>query len=112
MKDGKLMYAISRFIPGVLRKMIAKLNGKIGNSFNGKSIVHLSYKCNKMKLDKKAFKIQTFKEAADHHSYYKGLLEEEKKDIFFKLMQAAYGFVGNDWPKMEKNHFEERSLYK
>jgi hypothetical protein len=54
MKDGKLMYAISRFIPGVLRKMIAKLNGKIGNSFNGKSIVHLSYKCHKMKLDKNA----------------------------------------------------------
>lgn len=25
-------------------------------------------------------------------------------------MQAAYEFVGNDWPKMDKNHFEVRSL--
>jgi hypothetical protein len=65
-----------------------------------------------MKIDKKAFKIQTFKEAADHHSYYKGLSEVEKKDLFFKLMQSAYGFVGNDWPKMDKNHFEVRPLIK
>lgn len=63
-----------------------------------------------MKLDKKAFKIQSFEEAADHQKHYKNLPEEDKKDLFFTLMQAAYGFVGNDWPKMDKNHFEERCL--
>jgi hypothetical protein len=63
-----------------------------------------------MKMDKSAFKVQTFKEAADHQKHYQNLSEEEKKDLFFKLMQAAYGFVGEDWPKMDKNHFEVRRL--
>jgi len=65
-----------------------------------------------MKLDKKAFTIQSFEEAADHQKYYKNISEEEKKDLFFKLMQAAYGFVGKDWPKMDKNHFEVRTFIK
>ena len=65
-----------------------------------------------MKMDKKAFTIQTFEEAADHHKHYKNMTGEEKKDLFFKLMQAAYGFVGEDWPKMDKNHFEVRTLIK
>ncbi|UJP63646.1 hypothetical protein [Mongoliitalea daihaiensis] len=65
-----------------------------------------------MKLDKKAFKIQSFDEAADHKQYYRELPEEEKENLFFKLMQAAYGFVGKDWPRMDKNYFEERTLVK
>ncbi|GHB26303.1 hypothetical protein [Mongoliitalea lutea] len=65
-----------------------------------------------MKLDRKAFKIQSFEEAADHQQYYRELPEEEKEDLFFKLMQAAYGFVGKDWPRMDRNHFEERTLVK
>jgi len=63
-----------------------------------------------MKIDKKAFTIQTFEQAADHQRYYKTLSEEEKKDLFFKLMQAAYGFVNHEWPRMDKNHFEERTM--
>jgi len=43
-----------------------------------------------MKVDKKAFTIQTFRQVADHQKYYKTLSEGEKKDLFFKLMQAAY----------------------
>jgi hypothetical protein len=82
------------------------------DSFSFKSIVYLNNNGRKMKIDKKAFKIQTFKEAADHQSYYMELPEEKKKDLFFKLMQAAYGFVGEDWPKMDKNHFEEGTLLK
>lgn len=62
-----------------------------------------------MKMDKKAFVIQSFEEAADHQKHYGNMSEEEKKDLFFKLMQAAYGFVGNDWPKMDKSHFEMSS---
>ncbi|MGY6520724.1 MAG: hypothetical protein ACXIUD_03285 [Mongoliitalea sp.] len=65
-----------------------------------------------MKLDRKAFKIQSFKEAANHQQYYRELPEEEKENLFIKLMQAAYGFIGEDWPKMDKNHFEERTLLK
>lgn len=63
-----------------------------------------------MKIDKKAFIVQSFEKAADHQGHYKNLKEEDKKDLFFILMQAAYGFVGGDWPEMDKNHFEERCL--
>ncbi|SHN35613.1 hypothetical protein SAMN04488057_1286 [Cyclobacterium lianum] len=65
-----------------------------------------------MKLDKKAFAIQSFEEAADHQKHYKNLSEEEKRDVFLHLMQAAYGFVGSDWPEMDKDYFEVRSLIK
>lgn len=65
-----------------------------------------------MKMDKKAFRIQTFEEASDHQKFYKNLPEEEKKDLFIRLMQSAYGFVGEDWPKMDKDHFEIRLLIK
>ncbi len=65
-----------------------------------------------MKLDKKAFAIQSFGEAADHQKHYKNLSEEEKRNVFLHLMQAAYGFVGNDWPKVVKDHFEVRNLIK
>lgn len=65
-----------------------------------------------MKLDKKAFTIQSFEEAADHQKHYKSLSEEDKCDVFLHLMQAAYGFVDSKWPKMDKNHFEVRSLIK
>ncbi|WP_154858414.1 hypothetical protein [Cyclobacterium xiamenense] len=54
-----------------------------------------------MKLDKKAFTIQSFEEAADHQKQHKSLSEEEKRDVFLHLMQAAYGFVGTAWPKMD-----------
>jgi hypothetical protein len=65
-----------------------------------------------MEMDRNAFKIQSFKEAADHQKHYNSLEEKEKNVLFLNLMQAAYGFVGNDWPKMDKNHFEERSMIK
>lgn len=65
-----------------------------------------------MKLDKKGFSIQRFEEAANHQEHYRSLSEVEKKNLFLHLMQAAYGFVGSDWPKMDKNHFEIRSLIK
>ncbi|SEJ04093.1 hypothetical protein SAMN05192553_10282 [Cyclobacterium xiamenense] len=54
-----------------------------------------------MKLDKKAFTIQSFEEAADHQKQHKSLSEEDKRDVFLHLMQAAYGFVGTAWPKMD-----------
>jgi len=65
-----------------------------------------------MKLDKKAFTIQSFEEAADHQKQYKSLSEEEKGDVFLHLMLAAYGFVDTDWPKMDRDYFEVKSLIK
>jgi hypothetical protein len=56
--------------------------------------------------------MQGFEPAADHQDYYRNLPEENKKDLFNTLIQAAYGFIGNDWPKMDKNHFEQRCLFK
>jgi hypothetical protein len=35
-----------------------------------------------MKMNKKAFKIHTFEKAADHQSNYRGLSEDDKKDLF------------------------------
>ena len=55
-----------------------------------------------MKLDKKAFTIQSFEEAADH----------QKHRLFLHLMLAAYGFVDTDWPKMDRDYFEVKSLIK
>lgn len=36
-----------------------------------------------MKIDKMAFTVQSFEEAADHQRYYKNLKEEDKKKIYF-----------------------------
>jgi hypothetical protein len=65
-----------------------------------------------MKMDKKAFVVQSFKEAAAHHEFYEKLTNAEKRDLFFRLMQAAYGFVGSEWPKMDRNYYEVRTLLK
>lgn len=59
-----------------------------------------------MKLDKTHFVCQTFSQASEHQEVYKNFSDVEKKEVFFYLMQVAYGFVGKPWPKMDKTHFE------
>ena len=62
-----------------------------------------------MRLDKNYYIKQSFNEAADHPSQYKKISAEVQSDTFLFVMEAAYGFVGLPWPKMDKQHFEKKS---
>jgi hypothetical protein len=61
-----------------------------------------------MRLDRTYFRKQTFEQAADHRSDYLSMNEAERSEAFFILMQASFGFVGEPWPRMEKNVFKKR----
>jgi len=61
-----------------------------------------------MRLDKTAFRKQSFAEASDHQRYFRSMSEEEKSRSFRYLVSVAYGFVGRDWPKMDKSLFRAR----
>ncbi len=63
-----------------------------------------------MKLDKTAFKVQSFEDASKHQKIYNELNEEERSKVFLYMMQAAYGFVGKSWPKMDKSFFKAGKL--
>lgn len=60
-----------------------------------------------MCLDKNYYIKQTFNEAADHQSQYKKMSSEAQSNTFRFMMEAADGFVGLPWPRMDKNHFEK-----
>ena len=62
-------------------------------------------------MDKKYFKKQSLKEASDHQQYYKSLSDEEKEDIFRRMLKAAYGLVGKDLPRMEKKFMGARKMW-
>jgi hypothetical protein len=59
-----------------------------------------------MKLDKFIFTHHNHDQASDHQSAYRKMSPEERSEAFFYLMQVAYGFVGNPWPKMDKHVFK------
>lgn len=59
-----------------------------------------------MKLDKSHFIIHNYNQASEHQEHYRGLSPDKKKEVFFYLMQVAYGFVGKPWPKMDKTFFK------
>jgi hypothetical protein len=53
-------------------------------------------------MDKNYFKKQSLLEAANHQDFYSELKIEDRNKVFLLLMQAAYGFYGYEWPKMER----------
>jgi hypothetical protein len=61
-------------------------------------------------MDKQFFRKQSFKESADHQQYYQTLSSKEQTEVFYTLMAAAYGFVGKEFPKMEKRFIEKRKF--
>jgi hypothetical protein len=65
-----------------------------------------------MRMDKSYFKKQSFVEAAHHQKYYRQLSEKERAEVFLKMMQAAYGFVGENFPKMEKVFTGKRKMWR
>ncbi len=62
-----------------------------------------------MNLDKTYFKKQSFNKAADHQAVYGAMSEEKRAEAWRYLMEVAYGFVGKEWPRMDKNVFSRRS---
>jgi len=61
-----------------------------------------------MRLDKSAFRKQSFKDAANHQQHYAALSVEGQAKRFNYLMSAAFGFVGGQWPRMDKTAFRIR----
>ena len=62
-----------------------------------------------MTLDRNSFKKQSFLEAAEHQSVYNRMTPKERGESFKYLMQVNYGFLGQDWPKMDKTYFIKRA---
>ncbi len=61
-----------------------------------------------MKLDRTQFKQQSFAEAADHQAAYQAMSAAERAKSYHYLMQVNYGFLGKDWPRMDKTVFSKR----
>jgi len=61
-----------------------------------------------MRLDKTYFRKQSFEEASEHQVSYSQMSDDERSAVFLQLMQAAFGFVGENWPPMDKNFFTKR----
>lgn len=63
-----------------------------------------------MRLDKTAFKKHSPAEAADHQRHYRRMSGEERAQSFRYLMSVAYGFLGREWPRMDKScvHIRKR----
>lgn len=59
------------------------------------------------KLDRTAFKAQTFKEAeTSHAAYYKTLTWQERLRIALYLNSIAFNFPLNNPPRMDKTAFK------
>lgn len=62
------------------------------------------------KLDRKAFKAQTLKEAADHASVYKKMTWQERLKVAAYLNSVAYNYDVNNPPRMDRTKFSTKSL--
>ena len=62
------------------------------------------------KLDRTAFKIQTFKEADSSICDGKDLTVEERLRRSFFLTAQNYGFDVSNPPKMDRTHFEMKKI--
>ncbi|MFM7357223.1 MAG: hypothetical protein ACKO1T_01470 [Sediminibacterium sp.] len=65
----------------------------------------------KFRLDRTAFKAQTFEEAAQHSEYYKKLTWQERLQIAEYLNSVAYNYELNNPPKMDKTKFSVKSIF-
>lgn len=59
------------------------------------------------RLDRSAFQAFTHKEADADISNSKCLSWSERVNHFNYLMSVAYRFLGEEWPQMDKGHFEK-----
>ncbi len=65
---------------------------------------------NEYKLDRTAFKMQTFEEADMQYEYWKKQSIEERFRAAFYLNSIAYNFDLNKPPRMDKTAFSMRKL--
>jgi len=61
-----------------------------------------------MRLDKSAFTRQSLASAANHQDAYAEKSWRERGEIFRYLMQVNFGFLGSEWPKMDKSVVRKR----
>lgn len=57
------------------------------------------------KLDRTAFKMQTFKEADNANLFDKSVSYSERLRQAYYLISRAFGFPMSDQPKLDRNHF-------
>ena len=62
------------------------------------------------RLDRKAFKPQTLKEAADHVSVYKKMTWQERLKVAAYLNSVAYNYDVNNPPKLDRTKFSTKSI--
>jgi hypothetical protein len=64
------------------------------------------------KLDRNSFKAQSVKEADNHSAYYSSITWKERLQVSAYLNSVAYQYDLNKPPRMDKKHFNVRSLNK
>ncbi len=60
------------------------------------------------RLDKSAFKIQSFEEADQNFDYWKTKSVEERLKAAYYLISCAYNFPPDDPPKLDREAFSMR----
>ena len=58
------------------------------------------------KLDRTAFKIQTFQEASDNFEYWNSKTDKEKLKVAMYLNSVAYNFSPDNPPKLDRTLFK------
>ena len=61
------------------------------------------------RLDRNAFKGQTFEEASNHAGYYKTLTWQERLRVVAYLNSIAFNYPENQPPRLEKSMFKATS---
>jgi hypothetical protein len=64
------------------------------------------------KLDRTAFKAQTFEEANNHYGYWEQKTLTERLEAAYYLIRSAYGFLNKDFPLMDRSFFSTRKFEK
>ena len=62
------------------------------------------------RLDRKAFRAQTLKEAADHVSVYKKMTWQERLKVAAYLNSVAYNYDVNNPPRLDRTKFSTKSI--
>lgn len=63
------------------------------------------------RLDRNAFKAQSFKEASDYAGYYKSLTWQERLRITAYLNSKAFNYAEHHPPRLDKTKFNVRSRF-
>jgi hypothetical protein len=65
---------------------------------------------NEYRLDRTAFKAQTFEEANDHCTYWQQKTLTERLQAAQYLIKSAYGLLNKDFPPMDRTFFSTRKF--